>query len=212
MLSEISRKSIVNIAESRQIFPLRENTLRHVVEGDGRYPRAMTPSEEGKFRISSNNVVTDIDEVVLCDTVWKQFLTKLCNCMWSSLIMYLTISEVIKILHWKLKSSVKFTNLTLCKNGMFLMLMKLYFYNIPCASFWSIICFPFKQFINGWIIELNLCDWIIPTKANTTCNIGQVAYKTLTKFISQKQVVMPAIINLTWQCCCVMSHALPEIP
>ena len=27
-----------------QIFPLRENTLRHVVEGHGRYPRAMTPS------------------------------------------------------------------------------------------------------------------------------------------------------------------------
>ena len=44
MLSEIPRKSIVNTAESRQIFPLRENTLRHVVEGDGRYPRAMTPS------------------------------------------------------------------------------------------------------------------------------------------------------------------------
>ena len=35
---------MVNIAESRQIFPLRENTLRHVVESDGRYPRAMTPS------------------------------------------------------------------------------------------------------------------------------------------------------------------------
>ena len=47
--------------------------------------------KKGKFRISSNNVVTDIDEVVLCDTVWKQFLMKLCNCMWSSLIMYLTI-------------------------------------------------------------------------------------------------------------------------
>ena len=36
---------MVNTAELRQIFPLRENTLRHVVEGDGRYPRAMTPSE-----------------------------------------------------------------------------------------------------------------------------------------------------------------------
>ena len=36
---------MVNTAELRQIFPLRENTLRHVVEGDGRrYPRAMTPS------------------------------------------------------------------------------------------------------------------------------------------------------------------------
>ena len=32
-----------------QIFPLRENTLRHVVEGDGRYPRAMTPSGIGKY-------------------------------------------------------------------------------------------------------------------------------------------------------------------
>ena len=44
MLSEIPRKSMVNTAELRQIFPLRGNTLRHVVEGDGRYPRAMTPS------------------------------------------------------------------------------------------------------------------------------------------------------------------------
>ena len=46
MLSEISRKFTVNTAELRKIFPLRENTLRHVVEGDGRYPRAMTPSED----------------------------------------------------------------------------------------------------------------------------------------------------------------------
>ena len=38
---------MVNTAELRQIFPLRENTLRHVVEGDGRYPRAMTPSAHG---------------------------------------------------------------------------------------------------------------------------------------------------------------------
>ena len=45
MLSEIPRKSMVNTAELRQIFPLHENTFRHVVEGDGRYPRAMTPSE-----------------------------------------------------------------------------------------------------------------------------------------------------------------------
>ena len=44
MLSEMPRKSLVNTAELRQIFPLRENTLRHIVEGDGRYPRAMTPS------------------------------------------------------------------------------------------------------------------------------------------------------------------------
>ena len=36
---------MVNTAELRQIFPLRENTLRHVVEGDGRYPLAMTPSD-----------------------------------------------------------------------------------------------------------------------------------------------------------------------
>ena len=35
---------MVNTAELRQISPLREITLRHVVEGDGRYPRAMTPS------------------------------------------------------------------------------------------------------------------------------------------------------------------------
>ena len=35
---------MVNTTELRQISPLRENTLRHVVEGDGRYPRAMTPS------------------------------------------------------------------------------------------------------------------------------------------------------------------------
>ena len=44
MLPEIPRIYMVNTAELRQIFPLRENTLRHVVEGDGRYPRAMTPS------------------------------------------------------------------------------------------------------------------------------------------------------------------------
>ena len=40
------RKSMVNTAELIQIFPLRKNTLRHVVEGDGRYPRAMTPSAD----------------------------------------------------------------------------------------------------------------------------------------------------------------------
>ena len=44
------KKSTVNTAELRQIFPLRENTLRHVVEGDGRYPRAMTPSDLGWYR------------------------------------------------------------------------------------------------------------------------------------------------------------------
>ena len=38
---------MVNTAELRQILPLRENTLRHVVEGDSRYPRAMTPSVVG---------------------------------------------------------------------------------------------------------------------------------------------------------------------
>ena len=32
------------IRNTKKIFPLRENTLRHVVEGDGRYRRAMTPS------------------------------------------------------------------------------------------------------------------------------------------------------------------------
>ena len=32
---------MVNTAELRQFFPLRENTFRKVVEGDGRYPRAM---------------------------------------------------------------------------------------------------------------------------------------------------------------------------
>ena len=47
ILSEIPRKSMVNTAELRQIFPLRGNTLRHVVESDGRYPRAMTPSVLG---------------------------------------------------------------------------------------------------------------------------------------------------------------------
>ena len=31
-------------AELRQIFPLFENTLRHIVEGNGRYPRAMNLS------------------------------------------------------------------------------------------------------------------------------------------------------------------------
>ena len=34
-----------NTADLRQIFPLCENMLRHVVKGDGRYPRAMTPSD-----------------------------------------------------------------------------------------------------------------------------------------------------------------------
>ena len=48
MLSEIPRRYMVNTAELRQIFPLCENTLRHVVEGDGRYPRAMTPSADGE--------------------------------------------------------------------------------------------------------------------------------------------------------------------
>ena len=38
---------MVNTAELKQIFPLRVNTLRHVVDGDGRYPRAMTPSAVG---------------------------------------------------------------------------------------------------------------------------------------------------------------------
>ena len=52
MQSEMQRKSMVNTAELRQIFPQRENTLRHVVEGDGRFPRAMTPSGEGN---SSNS-------------------------------------------------------------------------------------------------------------------------------------------------------------
>ena len=40
---------MVNTAELRQIFPLRGNTLRHVVEGDGRYPRAMTPSDSANL-------------------------------------------------------------------------------------------------------------------------------------------------------------------
>ena len=42
---------MVNTAGLRQIFPLRKNTLRHVVEGDGRYPRAMTPSADVSLRI-----------------------------------------------------------------------------------------------------------------------------------------------------------------
>ena len=37
------RNSMVNTTELRQIFPRHENMLRHVVEGDGSYPRAMTP-------------------------------------------------------------------------------------------------------------------------------------------------------------------------
>ena len=36
---------MVITAEFKQFFPLRENTFRHVVESDGRYPRAMTPSD-----------------------------------------------------------------------------------------------------------------------------------------------------------------------
>ena len=43
---------MVNTAEFRQIFPLRENTLRHVVEGDDRYPRAMNPSAYNKNQIA----------------------------------------------------------------------------------------------------------------------------------------------------------------
>ena len=39
-----TEKSMVYTAELRQTFPLRENPLRHAVEGDSRYPRAMTPS------------------------------------------------------------------------------------------------------------------------------------------------------------------------
>ena len=37
---------MVDTTELRQIFQLRKNTLRHVVEGDGRYPRAMTPNDD----------------------------------------------------------------------------------------------------------------------------------------------------------------------
>ena len=36
---------MVNTAELRQIFRLRDNTLRHVVEGDGHYPSSMTLSD-----------------------------------------------------------------------------------------------------------------------------------------------------------------------
>ena len=46
---------MVNIAELWQIFPLRENTLRHVVEGDGRYPRTMTSSVLGKDEIRTSH-------------------------------------------------------------------------------------------------------------------------------------------------------------
>ena len=45
---------MVNTAELRQIFPLRGNTLRHVVEGDGRYPRAMTPSESDEIEAGTH--------------------------------------------------------------------------------------------------------------------------------------------------------------
>ena len=49
---------MVNTAELRQIFPLRGNTLRHVVEGDGRYPRAMTPSEYAEWIHSKKDEYT----------------------------------------------------------------------------------------------------------------------------------------------------------
>ena len=44
---------MVNTAELRKIFPLHENTLRHVVEGDGRYPRAITPSDDNALNMVS---------------------------------------------------------------------------------------------------------------------------------------------------------------
>ena len=44
MVSEMPPKSMVNTTELRLIFPLRKNKLRHVVECDGSYPRAMTPN------------------------------------------------------------------------------------------------------------------------------------------------------------------------
>ena len=50
---------MVNTAELRQIFPLRGNTLRHVVEGDGRYPRAMTPSVYGAAIAFMDNFLHD---------------------------------------------------------------------------------------------------------------------------------------------------------
>ena len=55
---------MVNTAELRQIFPLRGNTLRHVVEGDGRYPRAMTPSEQVIHHILWRCVKMNV--IVLC--------------------------------------------------------------------------------------------------------------------------------------------------
>ena len=42
---------MVNTAELKQIFPLPGNTFRHVVEGDGRYPRAMTPSDFVRYSL-----------------------------------------------------------------------------------------------------------------------------------------------------------------
>ena len=54
MLSEIPRKSMVTTSEFRLFFPRRENMLRHVVEGDGRYPRAMTPgARDHEYALSS---------------------------------------------------------------------------------------------------------------------------------------------------------------
>ena len=47
---------MVNTTELRQISPLRENTLRHVVEGDGRYPRAMTPSVLTPLQIEARHL------------------------------------------------------------------------------------------------------------------------------------------------------------
>ena len=44
-----------NTADLRQIIPLCENMLRHVVEGDGRYPRTMTPSVKGDYALTLKN-------------------------------------------------------------------------------------------------------------------------------------------------------------
>ena len=77
--------------------------------------------------------------------------------------MYLKSSDVINNCYWKSKLSVKFTNFTLYKNGMFLMLMKLDFYNIPHGSFWSImeLTNPNSNFFSAIHKWLNHPTWFM---------------------------------------------------
>ena len=58
MLSEKPRKSMANTAELRQIFPLRVNTLRHVVEGDGHITILLTIHDD-KIRLIADKSLTN---------------------------------------------------------------------------------------------------------------------------------------------------------